>query len=412
MSGSALAQGTPRGVFLASSQLGCPANLALTTQLHNYVVANGWTFEPAESADCLVVVVCSILLEYRRSVTERVQYLLRRYADKQIVVTGCFVKEDMLEAPNLTYIPMAEKDAFDSTFRPFDPSARLRDVSSLSTAAEDSAVREIRDAKAVFDRPYTVSVQTGCLSRCAYCIERNLFPEIKSMPPADVVSSFRTGLEKGYRNFIVGGTDVCSYGADLGLDVTDLFDALFGEVFTGQPGVGVGLKAVEPSRFIRHFEVLKKYFETRRIDWIYLPIESGSDRVLRTMRRKYRVEEVLQAVAELRRITPSIRIETDFVVCFPTETAEEFEASLRLLDRFDYSNIVVFNRHRDTEAFSMKDEFGPEERARRRAVVEALCARRVETYRPECRTQIEVPLSLSGGSGLFVLEPRLARRPI
>ncbi len=412
MSGSAPAQGTPRGVFLSSTQLGCPANLALTTQLHNYVVANGWTFEPAESADSLVVVACSILLEYRRSVTERVQYLLRRYAGKPVVVTGCFVKEDMIEAPNLTYIAMAEKDAFDSMFHPFHPAARLRDVSSLSTAAEDSAVRELGDSKAVFDRPYTVSVETGCLSRCAYCIERNLFPEIHSVPLADVVSSCRTGLEKGYKNFIIGGTDVCSYGADLGLDVTDLFAALFTEVFTGQPGVGVGFKALQPGRFMRHFDVLKRYFETRRIDWIYLPIESGSDRVLRTMRRKYRVDELLQVVAELRRITPSLRIETDFVVCFPTETTEEFEASLRLLGHFDYSNIVVFNRHRNTEAFSMQDEFGPEERARRCAVVEALCAQRVETYRPECRTQIEVPLSPSGGSGLFVLEPRLARRPI
>jgi tRNA A37 methylthiotransferase MiaB len=400
----------PRSVFLCSRQLGCPANLDLATQLHNYVVANRWAFTDAAAADCIILVSCSILVEYRRGVVATVEYLARRYPKKRIVVTGCFVAEDRVEAPNVTYVDIARRDEIDALFAPAVP---LRDVSPVSTAEEDQEVRSLRDNRAVYDRPYGVLVATGCLSRCHYCLEKNIFPKVRSVPLAEVVARCQEGVRKGYKNFLIGATDVCSYGHDLGCDITDLFAALFSGPFQGRPDLSVGFKALEPSRFIKHFPKLKPYFETCRIDWIYLPIESGSDRVLKTMNRKYRVADFLQVVRELRQAAPKLRIETDFVIAYPTETREEFEASLKLVGLFDHWNLVVFGRHENTKAFSMKDEFSPEERARRCAIVHAMSQQAARTYRPECRTLqfVELPAEV-GEVEIAVLSKQLAGKPL
>jgi threonylcarbamoyladenosine tRNA methylthiotransferase MtaB len=395
----------PAGVFLCSAQLGCPANLALTTQLYNWVEANQWPWRDVDAADCIIIVGCSILVEYRRDLVAALQYFAQRYPQKRIFALGCFLDEDRFEAPQVRYVALGREHELDALLQ---AGARLRSVSPVSTAETDREVQALAGSPRVFDRPLNVVVQTGCLSRCHYCVEPTLFPAVHSVPLAEVVARCRDGIRKGYRNFLIGGADVTSYGHDLGLDVTDLFAALFAEVFDARPDLRVGFKALEPSRFIRHFPVLRRYFETQRIDWIYLPIESGSDRVLQTMNRKYRVEDLLQVVRELRALAPSLRIETDFVVCYPTESREDFEASLRLVEQFDHWNLVPFGRHEHTRASALPDEFTPEERARRCAVAQSMMQQQVRRYRPECRTLDEVPPPVP--SGLCVLSRRLGRR--
>jgi tRNA A37 methylthiotransferase MiaB len=400
------ARGRPRAVFLCSRQLGCPANLDLATQLHNWVVANGWTFTDAAQADCIILVSCSILVEYRRGVVATVRYLARRYPKKQVIVTGCFVPEDVVAAPNVTYVEIAKRDKLDALLAPAVP---LRSASPVSTGEEDQEVRALGNDRAVYDRPYSVLVATGCLSRCHYCLEKNIFPKVTSVPLAEVVARCEAGVRKGYKNFLIGATDVCSYGHDLGCDVTDLFAALFDGPFRGRPDVGVGFKAFEPSRFIKHFPQLRPYFAEHRIDWIYLPIESGSDRVLKTMNRRYSVADFLRVVGELRQAAPRLRIETDFVIVYPTETREEFEASLALVGLFDHWNLVVFGRHENTRAFAMKDEFTAEERARRCAIAQEMSRQAARTYRPECRTLrfVELPPDV-GEAEIAVLSKQLA----
>lgn len=392
-----------RKVFLCSNDLGCPANLAWTTQLHNYVTQNSWAFQDAGAAELIIIVCCIILVEeHRKAVGAAVRHFSTRYPRKKIIVTGCFVDEDFADAPNVVCLPMSRPDAFDALLKPAVP---LRDAPSVSTPEMDLEVRALRGGKAAFNKPYHVLASTGCLNRCSYCIEQNLFSRVRSVPIDEVVARCQDGIRKGYTNFIIGSTDLSSYGHDLGCDVADLISALFSRAFDGERKIGVGFKAFEPSRFIKQFPRLRKYFQTGMIDWIYLPIESGSDSVLRSMRRPYRVKDVLKVVKELRRAAPALRIETDFVFCYPTETKEDFEASLRLLELFDHRTLVVFSRHKDTPAFAMKDVFSPEEKARRCEVVRALNASVVPSYRAECDARHEVPPASPGAAPLYVLAP-------
>lgn len=388
-----------RGVLLCSGELGCPLNLALTTQLHNYVKANGWTFAEADAADDIVIVSCSTLSRHRQGLAAAVSYFAGAYPGKKVTVMGCFLKADMVSAPNVAYVPMLQKERFDELFGSRVP---LRSVPEGATLEDDAAVKS--SPNRALHKAFSVTVQAGCLSNCAFCIGKTTFPKVQSVPIAEVAARCEDGLSKGYKNFALGGSDVASYGRDLGCGVADLFEALFSKVFDGRRKVTLGVKSFEPAQFLRHLNALKPFFATGKIGWICLPIQSGSDRVLRSMNRRYRAADVLSAVRELRELAPSLRIETDFIFCYPTETAEDFEASLTLLDRFDHCSLLTFCPHQGTPAFDLKETFDGAEKERRTAIIRALNARAPGGSRPECHPglQLQLPAPI-GDSGLFVL---------
>jgi tRNA A37 methylthiotransferase MiaB len=397
-----------QGVFLCSKELGCPVNAAFTTQLHNYVIENNWTFRDVESADYLIIVTCCTLPEYRREVPATVRYLAHRYPKKRIIVTGCFVKKDMVAAPNVVYIRMSQRDGFDALF---DPAIPLREASSCSAREDDSAVRALGDDKAASNWPYPVMASAGCVNHCAFCNVKNVFPTVQSVPLGEIVSACQEGVRKGYKNFSIGATDIASYGQDLGLDVTDLFSALFAKVLKGNPELAIGFHAFEPAGLIRHFAHLKKYFQTGRIGWIKLPIQSGSDAVLRSMHRRYRIKEVLRVVRELRRLAPDLKIDTDLLFCYPTETRKDFEASLKMIGYFDQCSLIVFGRHENTPAFVLKDVFSATEKARRCKIIKSLPTHKDEGPRPEYRQRAEIKLpSLHGTCRFSILSEGSAAR--
>ncbi len=392
---------TSRGVFLVSRELGCPVNLSLTTRLHNYVTANGWALREADAADYIVIASCSTLPSMRESVISAVEYFATRYPSKKVIVTCCFVKKDMVEAPNVFYVPLAQRDQFDTWF---DPTVPLREVASGATVEDDLEMRTLRDPRAVRSRPYNVLVSAGCLNHCAFCIGKSVFPTVQSVPIEEIVAQCQEGLRKGYTNFVIGASDIGSYGVDIGAGVPDMFSALFTRVFRDRRDLVVGFKGFEPSRFIQHFDALKDYFRSGRIDWLCLPIQSGSNDVLKAMNRKYRVEEVIATVKELRQLAPSLRIETDLIYCFPTETAEDFDASLKMLEHFDHVQALMFQRHENTAAGRMQDVFTSEERTRRQGVVRAIEAGAKPPERPECRSLADVSLPSRNGAGFAVLK--------
>jgi tRNA A37 methylthiotransferase MiaB len=394
--------GKTPGVFMCTREPGCPINLSLATRLHNYVVQNQWEFRDLESADFIIIVSCSTLPEWRQSVKAAAEYFAGRYPKKQVVVTCCFAQQDVVQAPNLTYVALDQADEFDAIFHPTVP---LRTISSGATLEDNQEVKALGTGRAVTTRPFNVMVAAGCLNRCAFCIGKNVFETVKSVPITEIVAQCQEGLRKGYTNFVIGASDVGSYGHDLGCDVTDLFAALFSKAFVGRSDVIIGFKGFEPSRFIRYFDRLKQYFKSGRIDWLCLPVQSGSDSVLQSMNRKYKIADVIRVIKELRQVAPRLRIETDLIICFPTETAEDFDASMKLLEHFDHVQMLPFQLHEDTKAATLKRVFTDEEAERRRKVMESLQQNEAHYERPECRSRIDISLpSPLGGQGFAVLE--------
>ena len=177
---------------------------------------------------------------------------------------------------------------------------------------------------------FYIRVAEGCTSHCTYCSERLVWGDVKSKPVEKVISEFEDGLEKGYTNFFLCAEDFGAYGVDIGLKATDLLKQL---VDVGKDkNYKIIINELSPPYLKNMLPDFEKIFATGRISTLGVQVESGSNRLLKLMGRQYKAEEWRNLMLRINRNFPSINLSTHFMVGFPTETEEDFNATMKLLD--------------------------------------------------------------------------------
>lgn len=205
-----------------------------------------------------------------------------------------------------------------------------------------------------------VAISVGCDNTCTFCIVPSLRGGERSRPMGEIVSEVRTLVADGVVEVTLLGQNVNSYGRDLA--GRSQFAALLREL-----GHVDGLERVRfTSPHPRDFtdEVLHAMADTPNVmPHLHLPLQSGSDRVLRRMRRSYRSRRFLALVEETRRLLPDASLTTDLIVGFPGETEDDFQATLDMVDqvRFDQAFTFQYSPRPGTPAAEMVDDFVPPE---------------------------------------------------
>ncbi|ADG82340.1 tRNA (N6-isopentenyl adenosine(37)-C2)-methylthiotransferase MiaB [Thermincola potens] len=209
-----------------------------------------------------------------------------------------------------------------------------------------------------------VSIMFGCNNFCTYCIVPYVRGRERSRQIADIVREVKSLAEQGYKEVTLLGQNVNSYGKDLP-EKTDFSDLL--EV----------LNEIDGIRRIRYMTSHPRDFTSKLIDVIarsekvcehfHLPVQSGSNSILKKMNRGYTREYYFELVAEIRSKIPHASITTDIIVGFPGETRQDFENTMDLLDkvRYDSAFTFVYNKRSGTPAASMTDQVPDEEKSKR-----------------------------------------------
>ena len=206
------------------------------------------------------------------------------------------------------------------------------------------------------DNKYTawVNIQYGCDKFCTYCIVPYTRGKQRSRRPEDIIMEVRELYNNGYQEVTLLGQNVNAYGKDL--DINYDFATLLGEVSqTGIPRVR--FMTSHPWDFTdKMIEVISKCENI--MPYIHLPIQSGSDRILKLMGRKYTKEEYLELVKKIRDKIPEVSITTDIIVGFPGETEEDFLETLEVVNlvKYDLAYTFIFSPREGTPASKMKDE--------------------------------------------------------
>ncbi|MCJ7633974.1 radical SAM protein [Candidatus Bathyarchaeota archaeon] len=177
---------------------------------------------------------------------------------------------------------------------------------------------------------FYLRVAEGCTSHCTYCSERLVWGTVKSKPSEKVISEFESGLEKGYTSFFLCAEDFGAYGVDIGLKATDLLKQIV-EVGNGK-NYKIIINELSPPYLKNMLSDFEKIFATGKISTLGVQVESGSNRILKLMGRQYKAEEWRNLMLRINRNFPSINLSTHFMVGFPTETEEDFNATMKLLD--------------------------------------------------------------------------------
>lgn len=316
--------------------LGCKLNQAESEDLCNGLKQRGiHVVSPSEAADVYVANTCTVTHVADRKARHWLRLARRRHPNTFVVATGCYVERAAADLNELADLLVDNRrkqnlpDLLASLVRNGKKdvsSTRGRGVCGGAGTAGGDGSRRVRSL---------VKVQDGCERNCSYCIVPKVRSRETSVSPGAVIEQVRRRIESGYREVVLTGTRVGSYSCD-GIGLRELLTRILAETDVER----LRLSSLQPQEVTD--ALLALWQDGRVCRHFHLSLQSGSDAVLRRMRRPYTVDKYRRTLELLRERVPDVAVTTDLMVGFPGETGEDFEESLRTCEELGFSRVHVF----------------------------------------------------------------------
>ncbi len=354
-------------VFLTA--LGCRLNEAeAESWARGFRDAGHGVVGSPDTAQVVVVNTCAVTSEAVRKSRKLVGGLHRRNPSARLVLTGCFAELEPAAAADLAGVDLVvgnrDKDRLVARV-----TAELDMAAMPDLAADPHGAHAFREART---RAF-VKVQDGCRNRCTFCVVTIARGEERSRTVDEVAAEVRALERAGAREVVLCGVHLGGYGSDRGLDLRALLRGLLAA--TSVPRVR--LSSLEPWDLPDGFGDLWREADGRLLPHLHLPLQSGSDPVLRRMARRCTSGSFARLVDRLRRAIPDLHVTTDLIVGFPGETEADFLATLALAERIGFAHVHVFpfSPRAGTRAAALPDRLPPPVVRERVARLAALAGR-------------------------------------
>ncbi|MCD6403237.1 MAG: tRNA (N(6)-L-threonylcarbamoyladenosine(37)-C(2))-methylthiotransferase [Candidatus Aenigmarchaeota archaeon] len=326
---------------------GCAANFNDAEIAKGLLQREGFEIvNDAKNSDVIILFTCIVKTPTEHRMIDRIRKLSE--LNKPLIVAGC--------------MPVAEKDVVEK----LNQNASLIGPGSVTRIVE--VVKRTLKGKRVVELEFTktpkvclpkvrknpviniVQISEGCLWKlCTYCIVKFSKGEFFSYPPELIVEDVKKSLEEDCKEIWLTSQDTGSYGLDIGYDLPSLLNRI--TQVEGKFFVRVGM--MNPIYVKPKLNKLIQVFKSPKIfKFIHLPVQSGSDRVLKSMKRGYTVKDFLTIVEGFRKNFPYLSLSTDIIVGFPGESDEDFQKTVELIEKVrpDIVNVSKFGARPGTEA--------------------------------------------------------------
>src|SRR6266852_4329829 len=402
-------------------QFGCRATQADGAALERQLLDRGCSAaSAAAAADIIVVNTCTVTASADAQARDAIRKFHAANPAVRLIVTGCYAQrapEELAALPGVSWVvgnshkpqipqlidslPAAAPTEPAKFANDFFPAAALaepaRDFSSAIAADSDSTVPFSSDSTASFHsfvvaqlvaphlgkiltgdifeqnvllsapvlggeghhtRP-TLKIQDGCDSRCSYCVIPFVRGKSRSLPPDTVIQEIQQLSAAGYREIVLSGINLGTYGRDLSprVEFEDLLRRILGETSVER----LRISSIEPLDVTQ--DLVNLFVGTDRIaQHFHMPLQSASDRVLAAMRRWYRAEHYARRVELIHERLPHAAIGADVIAGFPGETEDDHAATMAFIERlpFTYLHVFSFSKRPGTKAAALSNELlGP-----------------------------------------------------
>ncbi|BBF69258.1 tRNA (N(6)-L-threonylcarbamoyladenosine(37)-C(2))-methylthiotransferase MtaB [Sphingomonas bisphenolicum] len=367
--------------------MGCRLNIAESEAIRDMA---------AGQDDLIVVNSCAVTAEAVRQTRQAIRRARRERPDARILVTGCAAQTE----PE-TFAAMAEVDGVignrekmeASSFAAITEKVRVSDIMAVRDTAPHMASAFADHARAFLE------VQNGCDHRCTFCIIPYGRGNSRSVPAGAVVDKAKQLVDAGYREIVLTGVDVTSYGPDL--PGSPSLGLLIERILKGVPDLTrlrlSSLDSVEIDE--RLFDLIAH--DPRMMPHLHLSLQAGDDLILKRMKRRHSRADAIAIVERLKAARPGISIGADIIAGFPTEDDAMFENSLMLIDECDivHGHIFPFSPRTGTPAARMPQVDRATIKARAARLRDACAARRETWLRSLIGTTQSVLVERSGLTG-------------
>lgn len=358
--------------------LGCKVNQYESEAIAERFAEDGFRIQsPAGVCDIYVINTCTVTAESDRKAGQFIRRAVHKNPNAYILVTGCFSQTQPDRAAGIAGVDYicgnADKLSVVDAAKRLIAQGNKNASPTLSICPPDAhGFESMRITRFDRTRAY-VKIEDGCESRCTYCIIPDARGHIRSKAPEAVLREVRELTEGGCREIVLTGIETASYGRDLdGVTLADLLcevDAI--------PNVGrIRLGSLDPSLMKQSF--VDRIAPLRSLaPHFHLSMQSGSDKILALMKRKYNTRIAHEGMERLRRAIPNVQFTTDMIVGFPQETDEDFARSVEFArnERFLMIHVFPYSRRAGTPAAVMSGQIPDAVKHERVAALSAVAER-------------------------------------
>ena len=345
---------------------GCSASFADSEMISGLIVNGGHTLATDSSeSDLNLIVTCSV----KDTTANKMMHRIKSLKTKPLIVAGC--------------LPKAEK----SNVEKFSENASLLGPNSLGKtldvinstlsgrkqiALEDSDLSKVGLPKVRLNPTVgIVEIASGCMSECTFCQTKLSKGDLSSYRLGDIVRQVQTEIKEGCKEVWLTSTDNGCYGLDIGTDLPTLVNAV-SEI---QEDFMIRVGMMNPMYMPRiKQKLIESYDNDKVFKFLHLPVQSGSDKVLNDMKRGHTSETFREIVKRTKDRFENFTISTDIIVGFPSETEEDFQETLTLLDETkpDVVNLSKYSARPGTDAAELKQIDAAEIKRRSKIIFEQI----------------------------------------
>ena len=348
--------------------LGCKVNTYESEYVINELKKAGYIIKDFDDiCDVYIINTCTVTNQSDSKSRKMIRQAIKRNSDACVVAMGCFIAANQdIEIEGLDII-LGNKDKANIVSLLDEYFSKKEVLKKQYTGRlkefEDMYINEFPGRTRAF-----VKIQDGCDNFCSYCIIPFVRGKCRSKEEEKVIEEITDLVKHGYKEVVLTGIHTGSYGVDLETSFADLLNKL------------VKIEGLERLRIssIETTELNEDVLDVLRnskvlVDHLHVPIQAGSNEILKSMKRKYDLDFFEKKIAEIRSIRPEISISTDVIVGFPGETEELFQTTIDTCRRVGFSKLHVFpySERRGTASALMDGKIdGHEKKMRARRLIE------------------------------------------
>lgn len=364
---------------VALHNLGCKVNAYETEAMQELLLENGYEIVPfEEGADIYIINTCTVTNMADRKSRQMLHRARKMNPDAVIVAAGCYVQargEDADDCIDVVIGNNRKKDLI-RILKEYDE-GRWTAGEGLVDINHTDEYEELNLSRTAEHTRAYIKVQDGCNQFCSYCIIPYARGRVRSRKREDVLSEVKRLAASGYKEVVLTGIHLSSYGVDTEDNLLNLIEAVHGVDGIERIRLGSLEPRIITEEFVRTISGLSKF-----CPHFHLSLQSGCNATLKRMNRRYSAEEYFEKCELLRKYFHDPALTTDVIVGFPGETEEEFEESRAFVDKVDFyeTHVFKYSKREGTKAALMENQVPEEVKAARSNVMLELSRRKQAAY--------------------------------
>ena len=372
--------------------LGCKVNSYESSIIEDRLLTAGYR-KDEDDPDYIFLNTCAVTANAEKQDRQVLRSLIKKYPESKFVVIGCSAqvnKDDYLKYKEVIIVKGNDKKC-----RIDNLDSKIRDQVNLSSRS--FIYDEERSSLPTYKSKAYLKIQDGCDNFCSYCIVPIARGKSRSRDKDSILKELQEYISSGIKEIIIGGIDISSYGNN-SYTLTDLIKKMTS--FKGD--YRIRISSIEISRIDENYVSLFK--DNPHLAYhFHIPLQSGSNKILKLMNRKYTREEFISKVNMIKNILPGIALSTDVITGFPGENEKDFNDTFSLLKDLSFMKIHAFpySERKYTKAITLSDSVDKQIRKKRVKILDELSKENQKKYYLSSKDNLDILIEKVEGNKVY-----------